>query len=321
MENRDYIALLNKQLTESISQEEERALNAWLNASNENTSMAEDISLAWSVSESYNPNMSFDPSKGFSKFQQRLKEEEPRSTKVVRLLPQLMRVAAAVVFLTGAWFAYTMIIPQNYTAEGDTLFVSLEDGSEVWLSDGSTLIPSEEYNLSSREVVLEGEAFFDIQRDEEKEFVISVNDSKVRVLGTSFNIESTKDGLILEVKEGLVELTHNGKKTLAEANDKVIVRNTELIKTAVSSSNSFTWIDKELIFNDTPMTQVFEDLARYYNVEIDIAPSATLNCNFTAGNLKSVDLKDVLDVLSATFKMDYAVETNGNISVYKFECK
>ncbi len=323
MKNDKYISLIHKSISGEINTAEQNALDAWINESKEHSSLSEDIRTAWDLSASFDESVQFNPSNGFSKFQQQIKAEEAPTAQVFRLMPRLMQVAAVFILLLGAWFVFDMNQTNVYTADGDVLYVSLDDGTEVWLNDGSSVEVSKGFNQDNRTLNLKGEGFFDVARNEDVPFLINVNNAQVRVLGTAFNIESSNKGVILEVKEGLVEFSNGEEKTLVKPTEKVILNdNTNLFeKSSVSSSNSYSWIHKELSFQNTPMAQVFEELERYFNVSIYLNSSSNLDCSFTSPSLKDISLSEILKVIATSYSMDYTMVNPKEVKITKFDCK
>ena len=78
------------------------------------------------------------------------------------------------------------------TELGGFYSATLPDGSEVWINSKSTLSFSDDFGKSERRVSLSGEAYFTVVRDENKPFIVSVNNRDVRVLGTEFNVKAYK---------------------------------------------------------------------------------------------------------------------------------
>ncbi len=324
MKNLDYISLIHKELTGELNAAEKQALQAWQNESNEHSSLAEQISDVWTMSENFSLDYDPNPTVGFSKFKQRIQAEAPtQQTKVIRMVPMAMRVAAAFVLLLGALFLFDMNLSGDNThfAEADIDKVSLDDGTQVVLNQGSSLAVAESFNQSERRVILDGEAFFDVERNENAPFIITVDNAEVEVLGTAFNIESNESIMILDVQEGLVQFTQNGKSELVKAGEQLTwnKKTNQVSRSIVKSENNFSWINKELSFENTPMSQVFEDLGRYFNKEIKFSQKMNLECTFTSPTLKNVQLKDILDVIGATFTMEYKM-VGSDVEISNFQC-
>jgi Fe2+-dicitrate sensor, membrane component len=107
----------------------------------------------------------------------------------------LLRTAAvvAVVALTGmfAWRTVLMPAPITYfNADTTIMHVAMPDGSDIWLTPGSTLCYDETFHTDKRRVHLDGEAYFDVEHDAEHPFDVVTPNLRVRVLGTVFSVRS-----------------------------------------------------------------------------------------------------------------------------------
>src|SRR5690606_23654161 len=102
--------------------------------------------------------------------------------------------------------------------------IVLADGSKVWINANSELSWSPDFNMKRREVVLHGEAYFDIRHDPERPFIITTGDVKTTVLGTAFNIRAfpTEKAVTVTVKRGKVRVeSANKKQATVTANQQV----------------------------------------------------------------------------------------------------
>ena len=107
----------------------------------------------------------------------------------------LLRTAAvvAVVALTGmfAWRTALMLAPITYfNADTTIMHVAMPDGSDIWLTPGSTLCYDETFHTDERRVHLDGEAYFDVEHDAKHPFDVVTPNLRVRVLGTVFSVVS-----------------------------------------------------------------------------------------------------------------------------------
>lgn len=158
---------------------------------------------------------------------------------------------------------------------GQKTMVKLPDSSFVWLNSGSTLKYSSNFNVKERKVTLEGEAFFDVHKDKSKKFRVKSGILYIDVYGTSFNIKNREDDQFQEitVSEGKVGISDSKR----EIRQLTIGEQARLNK--VTNKISFTyndpnivsaWKDNELIFDDTPMSEVIKYLERWYGVKITV---------------------------------------------------
>lgn len=206
---------------------------------------------------------------------------------------------------------------------GKRSFVILSDGTRVWINSGSKLIFPPVFREKNREVVLEGEAFFEVTEDRAKPFFVKTDLFRMKVYGTRFNVQAYR--LDQEYNIVLVE----GKVSMNPANDpgaKELFLEPSQRASISKSSNTFevrqventevytAWIDGYLTFINEDLSDVLKRVSRYYNVEI--------SCELTDKVEKiygKLDLKDnmerVLDGIAFTSKTRYKKEENKYVFV------
>ncbi|WP_271767725.1 FecR family protein [Aquimarina algiphila] len=201
------------------------------------------------------------------------------------------------------------------TGHGDHKTVILPDGSSITLNADSSLKYPEEFDDDVRKVTLIGEAFFDIQRDESKPFIVQTEHLKVRVLGTSFNVKSyPKDEKIeTTLVTGKVEVLQKEQITpiVLEPSERATFdkKKSDIKVDKVDSKNIVAWQEGKLIFDKTPLKQVVLDLNRKYNVEFVITSDSLLQYKYT-GEFDNLELEEVLDLLKISSPINYKYLNN-----------
>lgn len=187
--------------------------------------------------------------------------------------------------------------------------ISLEDGSVILLSVGSSITYPEHFGDKNRKVYLKGEAFFDVYKDPTKPFIVYAGNLTTQVLGTSFNIKSNEASSIIEVsvKTGRVSVFENGennpknrKGIILTPNQKIIFNKStkEIIPTLVSEPIPIIPVEsvKTFIFEAVTIADVLTNLRTIYGIEI-VTENQTLNqCVFT-GDLNDLPLVTQLDLI------------------------
>ena len=188
--------------------------------------------------------------------------------------------------------------------------VVLPDGSTIVLNVKSSLTYSQNFTDSIREVTLIGEAFFDIKRDVHKPFVVRVNDMKIKVLGTSFNVRSyPKDkNIVTTLVTGKIEIIQPNKKesTILHPSQRATFdkEKSDIKIEKVVTKNTIAWREGKLIFNKTPLEQVIQDLNRKYNVDFVIESDTLLQYKFT-GEFDNLSLEEVLEIIKISSPINY----------------
>ena len=194
--------------------------------------------------------------------------------------------------------------------------IQLSDGTRVNLNAKSRVrYPVSFSELSTREVELEGEAFFEVTHDKLKPFIVHSGHLKTTVMGTSFNIKAyEKQPMSVALVTGKVSVTKIGKDekpvslepgqsaTLAADDGKISMGK-------FNSKKMLSWKDGILYFDKASENEVIEKLESWYGVKITLGRSPAKKWGYT-GEFKNKSLKEVL--ISMSFAMDFDYEIKGN---------
>lgn len=241
-----------------------------------------------------------------------------------RVLPKIAAVLAGISVLTGYFFyktqsiaPHTAILSASMQASEKLLenkYILLPDSSTVLLHSGSKI--SYAFNGKTRELTLEGEAYFDIKHMQSQPFIIHTGKVKTTVLGTAFNIKAYPNQKItVSVTRGKVIITDADKKILAILlPDQQVVYN-ELTRVTdqhkVKALQMIEWANSDMQFIDMPFKQLADRLSRRYNVEVKFQHAELENCLITGRFIGTEPLDSVMKVVSATMATTYTV--NGNV--------
>ncbi len=206
-----------------------------------------------------------------------------------------------------------LIYNELRTPRGGGYNIKLADGSEVWINAGSSLKFPVSFTDSTRQVFLEGEAYFKVSHNG-KPFIVSSGNMDVRVLGTSFNISAYKDEN--EIKTTLVEgsvridlpdqgasriLAPNDQAVLTKADSKIRV---EEVNTAIYTS----WVNGKLEFNNESLDEVMKRLARWYDFEYEFKNTLAKEYHFTARITNEASISSILDMLEMTSNAKFEIK-------------
>lgn len=242
----------------------------------------------------------------------------------------VLRIAAVLLIglagISGFFILRYLASYEKVMVAESTGSVSLEDGTEVTLNQGSVIRYSMEDRSDRRRVILKGEAFFEVARDTARPFVIEAGSALVEVLGTSFNVEAYKERSTIEVtvRSGLVSMAVKGSGSnqliLHKGNKGIYDKKTgtlELIESA--GSNDFAWKTMELNFSQAPLSEVVSAINEAYRTGIEIGNPALRECPITVSFSKQ-DLSTVIQVLVNTLDLRMERE-NGNIVLTGEGCR
>ncbi|GLR19978.1 anti-sigma factor [Portibacter lacus] len=209
---------------------------------------------------------------------------------------------------------------------GKTFTVVLSDGSTVKLNSGSTLKFPEKFtsDLDTRSVVLEGEAFFDVEKNEKQPFIVQTSDMNIKVLGTSFNVSAYADDA--SVKTILVEGRVNISDPQNVFRDSDIIPNQMAVfdKTTsnfdivdVNALKLTSWTRNKLLFNDKSFEDITKIIERRYNVQV-INNYDTLNNIKFYGEVVNESIEDVFETFSMAVDFNYIIK-DGSVTLNKPE--
>jgi len=167
-----------------------------------------------------------------------------------------------------------MIVPY-----GKRSYLLLSDGTQVWINSGSRLVYAPQFTGDTREVFLEGEAYFEVAKDASKPFYVRTDAFTINVLGTKFNVKAYKDDMeyttvLVEGKVSMrvqdqffskdVILAPNQKLTLMKGQD-------DFQRSNVDETGLYTnWIYGYLEFKNANLSNVLKSIQRYYNIDIEL---------------------------------------------------
>ncbi|ODS83035.1 MAG: hypothetical protein ABS46_07290 [Cytophagaceae bacterium SCN 52-12] len=210
----------------------------------------------------------------------------------------------------------------TFQSEGKPQSLTLEDGSKVILGKESSIRYPVKFDAHLRQVYLEGEAFFEVKRDEKKPFVVYSGGLVTRVLGTSFNIRSLPSAgkIEVEVVSGSVSVYEDkkGKSPEADAviltpNQRVVFEKTsrKLVPELVDDPVAFRSPEEipDFVFDREVLPDVLSKLSKAFEVEISVNSPALFPCVFT-GDLNGLPLHMQLDLICRSVNGSY--EQKGN---------
>ena len=199
--------------------------------------------------------------------------------------------------------------------------VTLPDSTLVTLGPGSTLTLGEDFGKGSRTVRLDGEALFDVHKDESRPFfVLTPSDVTVKVTGTQFNVSSYSDapGFDLTLIKGSVSVITPQKETIeVKPSEKIVIgaSGQKRISEVSAPEEAAVWTRGVLKFNNTPLREAIGRIEKWYDVKIEVTDEQVYRSSITA-EFHSETLSEVLDLLCITSRLAYT-ESEGEIKLCK----
>ncbi len=195
---------------------------------------------------------------------------------------------------------------------GSKYSLRLPDGSKVQLNACSELRYPQQFDGDMREVYLNGEAFFEVEKDSTKPFLIHTGDLLTRVVGTSFNIRAYQNEVVkkIAVVTGIVRITsQHGVSIMVEPETMAIYKNDdESIKTQVYNANEeIGWKDGLLYFNKSALGFVFQQLESWYGVQISVSDDISKDEKYS-GEFHNETLDNVLEGIAYTSGFQFKID-------------
>lgn len=210
-------------------------------------------------------------------------------------------------------------VEKRSNPKGQKSALLLSDGTKVWLNADSRLDYSKTFGSDiTREVYLEGEAFFEVAPNQSKPFIVYTAGISVKVMGTAFNVKSYPNERTIETTlvHGKVSINkkgedkENGGLILRPNQRAVFTKESNTVNVEqVVADRATSWRLGKLIFDETPFYDVIPQLERWYDVTIHIENQNDLNCGLTA-EIEKERLEDVLKLLVTTHQISYTFSEN-----------
>jgi ferric-dicitrate binding protein FerR (iron transport regulator) len=181
---------------------------------------------------------------------------------------------------------------------------TLSDGSIVTINKGSSISYNPKFKGDTRQVALKGEAFFNVTPNRKKPFVITVDDVRITVVGTTFNVKNSNGSTEVVVETGVVRVTRGEETIELKANERVAVNAQVpvLSKEEVSDKLYNYYRTKEFVCDDTPLWKLVEVVNEAYAAKIVIGDPAIRNLTITT-TFDNESLEQVLNVIKETFNI------------------
>jgi transmembrane sensor len=240
--------------------------------------------------------------------------------KIVRLYMKAAAILLLPLLLTGSLICYYMFHKQLvlndtktttmiYAPIGSRVSFNLPDGTVGMLNSDSRLSYSLPFK-TTRQVKLVGEAWFEVNHDEEHPFEIMTGNSIIKVSGTKFNMSAypTEDYVEVVLREGKIEFLDDkgNEKSLVLPSERLVFRNGKISKSVVDPEKYIAWTEGKLVFRSDSMAEVARRIERWYNVKIDLADKELDRYSFRA-TFNDDPLDEVLRCLALTSPISYKI--------------
>ena len=201
------------------------------------------------------------------------------------------------------------------TPRGGEFKITLEDGTQVWLNAESQLIYPDTFSANERRVILKGEAYFEVVKDEQKPFYVESNGQVVRVYGTEFNVRSYEEDadIYTTLVSGRVSLqSMNGNEAeLILTPGKQAVFDKRQRSTSVRPVDTqvvTSWRRGMFVFEEQNLEQIMRDLSRWYNFSYEFKDTSLRETVFMGSVPRYGDFNEILEILEKSGGVKFRVK-------------
>ena len=218
--------------------------------------------------------------------------------------------------------AEEMVTYEEFTTpSGQRAMVKLHDGTTVWLNARSTLRYPNHFAREERKVELDGEAFFDVEHNEHKPFVVSTEKLDIKVLGTKFNVFAYKgreefNTALLEGSVKVYERMNEEKALFMNPNECVELKDNKLVKRPMGNTDFLLWKEGIYAFDDVPFEDIIKKFELYYDIVITVNNSKLMKYKFSGKFRQRDGVESALRTLRKVYYFTYIKdEENNNIII------
>lgn len=328
---------LAQYLSGECSESEKSEIEGWIQESPANQKLYENLKASWDFRN--RENMNWDVESLWNRITAELDVADDNPSESDRpdlfrfMRTGLLRYAAAVLIIVSSFYLFNYLDSRpgtEYTVS-DFLTMSVErgasekltlpDGSVVDIDAGSSISWPETFYGDTREVRLEGEAYFRINHNPDKPFIVRSGPASVTVLGTQFNVRSwpAEQGIVVAVAEGSVSLQSEGKRSsviLKKGEAGIVTRDGSVTRiTGVDISLHIGWMERKKTFNDSELRDILYQVSRWYNVDITVEDESAYRTRLTM-HLEGQPVGAVLELVSLLTNLNYE-QTGNSVRFYR----
>lgn len=278
------------------------------------------------VASTRSPRGRFSAKNSWKILEKRIAPDVMRKTRFFRIAGS---IAASILLCLASWYTFNYIQEisiQTVSTLAEIRDITLPDQSVVTLNRYSTLSFPARFKKNKREVLLVGEAYFDIEKDTLRPFIVKAESVEVKVLGTQFNMEAYPEDT--EVRTTLLEgsvavsVADGNQRIVLSPNESAIYNRTSKHlehEITPESNEAIVWRNGHFLFDYLPLQEIARQLSHAFDIKIEITDpglkSYRIRANFTNGE----SLEEMLDLLKGAGNFTYTKTNNIIIISTKLE--
>jgi len=201
------------------------------------------------------------------------------------------------------------------TPRGGKFKIVLTDGTQIWLNSASKLMFPNRFAALERNVVAEGEMYFEVAKRKAQPFIVNSGKNQIKVFGTHFNVTNYQDDRVFKATllEGKVAVTNGTSSTFLQPGQQAISKHKDphIKVLEVDTQQQIAWKNGLFSFKDTELSQVMRQISRWYDVDVKFENNPSRHY-FTGKIRREAELTKVLEMLEFTgvrFKVEGKILT------------
>ena len=231
-----------------------------------------------------------------------LKKSKPGIWKIARIAAVIALIVGTTLGIQQAIYLFT---PKTFfvceAPLGDKSKIQLSDGTVVWLNAGSVLRYSNHFNTADRVVELEGEGYFEVTKQNGKQFTVKTHEYDVVVKGTKFNVSAYSDDsyITTTLLEGAVELNYKEDQIRMSPGESISLDlvTRQLKGKKVNARQAMAWAEDRIEYDDITLGEMVKKLSRQYDVHIQLESEKLGDMKFRVSLRNKETIVDVMDAL------------------------
>lgn len=321
--------LLIRFLSHNCTPDEIKQVKQWISSGRENAEWIFEMERIWSLKDELYFSDKHEINEAYDHFLAQVSPKQ-KQKDMLQVVFSCLKYAVAI-FVVGILSIYLYKVKEEAippamniveVPKGQRTMIILSDGTKVWLNAKSRFTYPANFSAKKRNVQLEGEGFFEVARNENAPFVLSVFDLDVEVLGTMFNVKAYPDEMMeIMLEEGSVEvrLRDNTENPVTMAPNELLLYSKAtgmILNKDQKASVTSRWTVGEFFSYEQPLREIAKELERKFNIPVTIRDKELENELFTCHSQPDASLLQIMNLLKETRKVDY-IQQEKEIIIYK----
>ncbi len=195
---------------------------------------------------------------------------------------------------------------------GDKAQITLADGTKVWLNSGTKFHFPAEFKGKSRNVNIEGEAYFEVTKSKQA-FIVNTSYGDIKVLGTSFNVRAYKNmNFQANLIEGSIQFSKDSVGKLLKPGEQLVINDKqEIVISKFDNPSSYTWKDGIITFQNESLKDVVKKLEFHYDISISLDAELS-DLRFT-GKIYNESIEEVMTLINKIEPINYTYNKDSNL--------